>query len=183
MCVLPARKGQTHSALASYVGSLFPETNCEFVQSYECERGGSGGTDTHVHEDGAGARSVTKETVMAYAETVMRVRDADSETELLIERHDGSAEDGAVVEFQVTLGYGGSLAAQHRGYVRLTAEHYHRLAEYLGAHASDLRAVEWAAERDALRADLAEALDEWAAGHDGVHRDDIVAALRARHGL
>lgn len=37
VCVLPARKGQTHSALASYVGSLFPETNCEFVQSYECE--------------------------------------------------------------------------------------------------------------------------------------------------
>ena len=37
MCVLPTRRGQTHSALASSVGSLFPETNREFVQSDECE--------------------------------------------------------------------------------------------------------------------------------------------------
>jgi hypothetical protein len=38
-CDSLTRRGQTHSALASSVGSPFPETNHEFVQSDECEVG------------------------------------------------------------------------------------------------------------------------------------------------
>lgn len=81
---------------------------------------------------------------MGYADTVMLLRDADSSTEILLERDNGESDDGYVLELRVTLNYEGSGASQHCGYVRLRAEYLHKLAEWLGEHSNTLRTIEWA---------------------------------------
>lgn len=95
---------------------------------------------------------------MGYATTVMRLRDADRETEIVIEALDGDSEDGAVLEMQVTQPYGAAVEKQVRGYVRLGPTHLHALAEWLGLHAEKLRQIEWA-EENAPRED--EPTDQW----------------------
>jgi hypothetical protein len=79
---------------------------------------------------------------MAYADTVMLLRDADSETEIVMERIDA---DGDVIELRVTLGYG-SRANAHVGSVRLSRRHFDVLAEWISNHADALRSAEWAEE-------------------------------------
>lgn len=83
---------------------------------------------------------------MSYAETIMRVRDADSDTELLIERHQGDDDDGTVLEIEVTVGYSSTPASQHRGYVRLGEEHFSRLATWLYEHHDARSNDQWARE-------------------------------------
>lgn len=94
---------------------------------------------------------------MGYVTTILRARDADRETEIACEALDGDAEDGAVLELAVTLGYGSSLAARHEGYVRLTRRHFDALAEWIGHHAEALRSAQWAEEN----APKDEPTDEW----------------------
>lgn len=79
---------------------------------------------------------------MGYATTVMRLRDAERETEIVIESLDGDSEDGAVLELQVTQPYGAIAEKQTRGYVRLGAAYMYALAEWLGLHAEKLRQME-----------------------------------------
>lgn len=74
--------------------------------------------------------------MMAYADEILRVRDVDSMTELLIERLDGDAGDEAVLDISVTIGYG--LSEPKRGYVRLTEEYAARLAKFLADHCARL---------------------------------------------
>jgi hypothetical protein len=83
---------------------------------------------------------------MGYVTTILRMRDADSETEIACEALDGDAEDGAVLELTVTLGYGSSAASRHEGYVRLGRRHLDALAEWIGHHAEALRSAQWAEE-------------------------------------
>lgn len=75
---------------------------------------------------------------MSYVDQILRVRDADDETELLIERSPG---DGAALRIDVTLGYG-SPTTQRRGVIRLGDAQFHKLAAWLEEHAEDLRAVQ-----------------------------------------
>lgn len=79
---------------------------------------------------------------MGYADTVMLLRDADDETEIVMERVDA---DGDVLELRVTLGYG-SPASAHVGRVRLPRRHFDTLAEWIANHADALRSVQWAEE-------------------------------------
>lgn len=83
---------------------------------------------------------------MGYTTTVLRLRDADRETEIACEALDGDSDDGAVIELAVTLGYGNSPANRHEGYVRLNRQHFDALAEWIYEHGDHLRNVQWAAE-------------------------------------
>jgi hypothetical protein len=94
---------------------------------------------------------------MGYVTTILRMRDADRETEIACEALDGDGEDGAVIELAVTLGYGSSVANRHEGYVRLTQQHFDALAEWVGHHAEALRSAQWAEEN----APKEETDDEW----------------------
>lgn len=79
---------------------------------------------------------------MGYAETVMLLRDAESESEIVIERMDL---DGDVLELRVTLGYG-SPASARVGSIRLHRRHFDALAEWIGNYSNDLRNIQWAEE-------------------------------------
>ena len=86
---------------------------------------------------------------MGYATTVLRLRDADRETEILCEALDGDSDEEAVVELAVILGYGSSCASRHEGYVRLNRRHFDALAEWFYNHADSLRNKQWAEESSA----------------------------------
>lgn len=81
---------------------------------------------------------------MGYAETVMLLRDAESETEIVIERMDVDV-DGDALELRVTLGYGSPSSARV-GSIRLQRRHFDALAEWIGTYANDLRNIQWAEE-------------------------------------
>ena len=86
------------------------------------------------------------ESDMGYTTTVLRLRDADRETEIACEALDGDSDDEAVIELAVTLNYGSSPANRHEGYIRLNRRHFDALAEWVGNHANYLRNVQWASE-------------------------------------
>lgn len=83
---------------------------------------------------------------MGYTTTVLRLRDADRETEIACEALDGDSDDEAVIELSVLLGYGNSPANRHEGYIRLNRRHFDALAEWVGNHANYLRNVQLASE-------------------------------------
>lgn len=81
---------------------------------------------------------------MGYATTILRLRDADLETELALEALDlGDSCDGAVLDVSVVIGYGSSTQSQHRGYVRLTMPHLEALYQWLDRHVRRLRDDEY----------------------------------------
>lgn len=80
---------------------------------------------------------------MGYATTILRLRDADLETELALEALDGDSDDGAVLDVGVVIGYGSSTQSQHRGYVRLTMPHLEALYAWLDRHVRRLRDEEY----------------------------------------
>jgi hypothetical protein len=73
---------------------------------------------------------------MSYVDEILLLRDADSDTEIVIEREGGGADDGAVIEIRVALGYSTPSSA-HRGYVRLTPSDLEKLATWLGHSLGD----------------------------------------------
>lgn len=76
---------------------------------------------------------------VGYATAVMRLRDADSETEIALEAFlEGECEDEAVLELEFVQPYTKHASQQTRGYVRLKREHFDALAEWIGKHAEDL---------------------------------------------
>lgn len=87
---------------------------------------------------------------MGYATTVLRLRDADRETEIACEALDGDSDDEAVIELAVTLNYGSSPVNRHEGYVRLNQRHFDALAEWVGNHANALRSVQEASENSSV---------------------------------
>lgn len=89
-----------------------------------------------VRQDGGGE--------MGYAENVMLLREAESETEIVIERMDV---DGDALELRVTLGYG-SPASARVGYIRLCEQHVDALAEWIGNLREIRRAKESAPQGD-----------------------------------
>lgn len=80
---------------------------------------------------------------MGYATTILRLRDADLETEVALEALDGDSDDGAVLDMSVLLHYGSSPQSQHRGYVRLTMPHLEALHGWLDRHVRRLRDDEY----------------------------------------
>lgn len=71
---------------------------------------------------------------MGYAETVMRLKDSDSDTELFVEGHEGDSDDGAVLEFQVRVVSGQKVD----GWVRLRLTHARALLEWMQDHINEI---------------------------------------------